>query len=132
MGDWNSRIKIGQWDSRIQATNDISLMSLAQNRSCMLDKKNKGGKSLVMRCAAALKNHSPCRFYCKLRRDMKHQRWHITGEKEMRHTCEFFEDPIRMQAWGKTLNLRARHKAASNQSCKGPLSASSLKRNFEA
>lgn len=107
-------------------------MSLAQNRSCMLDKKNKGGKSLVMRCAAALKNRSPCRFYCKLRRDMKHHRWHITGETEMRHTCEFFDDPTRMQAWGKTLNLRARYKSAGNPSCKVPISVPSFKCNVEA
>ena len=67
----------------------------------MLDKKNKGGKSLIIRCASALKNHSSCPFYYKLRRNMRDQRWYVSGTKETRHTCGLEENPVKLHLPGK-------------------------------
>jgi hypothetical protein len=58
-----------------------------------LDKKNKGGRSLVIRCACVVnpegvsKNDTDCPFYAKLRRSNKDGRWYICAGLETNHTC---------------------------------------------
>ena len=53
----------------------------------MLDRKNKGGKSLVLRCTSAVKYDSRCPFYAKLRRSTKDDMWYICAGLEMIHNC---------------------------------------------
>lgn len=53
----------------------------------MLDRKNKGGKSLVLRCISAVKYDSRCPFYAKLRRSTKDDMWYICAGLEMVHNC---------------------------------------------
>ena len=64
------------------------MLSLSQNRTTLLDKKNKGGKSLVLRCASAVKNNTDCPFYCKLRRSNKDDMWYICAGFQPMHNCE--------------------------------------------
>lgn len=64
------------------------MLSLSQNRTTLLDKKNKGGKSLVLRCASAVKNNTECPFYCKLRRSNKDDMWYICAGFQPMHNCE--------------------------------------------
>jgi hypothetical protein len=53
----------------------------------MLDRKNKGGKSLVLRCASAVKCESGCPFYAKLRRSNKDGLWYICTGLDTDHNC---------------------------------------------
>ena len=53
----------------------------------MVDRKNKGGKSLVLRCASAIKCDSGCPFYAKLRRSNKDGMWYICVGLQQNHMC---------------------------------------------
>ena len=53
----------------------------------MLDKKNKGGVSLVLRCSTAVKENSDCPFYAKLRRSKKDDFWYICQGLNKCHNC---------------------------------------------
>jgi hypothetical protein len=64
------------------------LSSSQGNRECLVDKKNKGGKSLVMRCANFMKDTSDCGFYAKLRKSSKDEKWYICSGVHPLHTCE--------------------------------------------
>ena len=54
----------------------------------MLDRKNKGGKSLVLRCVSAIKYRASCPFYAKIRRSNKDSKWYICTGLEMHHNCK--------------------------------------------
>ena len=54
----------------------------------MLDRKNKGGKSIVLRCLSAVKFNGSCPFYCKLRRSNRDSLWYICAGFQSTHTCE--------------------------------------------
>lgn len=53
----------------------------------MVDRKNKGGKSLVLRCASAIRCESGCPFYAKLRRSNKDGMWYICVGLQQNHMC---------------------------------------------
>ena len=53
----------------------------------MVDRKNKGGKSLVLRCASAIRCESGCPFYAKLRRSNKDGMWYICAGLQQNHLC---------------------------------------------
>ena len=53
----------------------------------MVDRKNKGGKSLVLRCASAVRFGSDCPFYVKLRRSNRDDLWYICAGLHTRHKC---------------------------------------------
>lgn len=54
----------------------------------MLDRRNKGGKSLVLRCVSAVKYRTDCPFYAKIRRSNKDTKWYICAGLEMHHNCD--------------------------------------------
>lgn len=59
----------------------------------MLDRKNKGGKSLVLRCTSTVKSDSGCPFYAKLRRSCKDDMWYICAGMETKHDCPVEASP---------------------------------------
>ena len=76
-----------RWKTRKLASNEINLVSMTQNRATLQDRKNKGGKSLVLRCASAVKKDCGCPFYCKLRRSNKDGMWYVCTGLELSHCC---------------------------------------------
>ena len=95
-----------RWKSRISASNDIKLLSYTQNRTCMLDRKNKGGKSLVLRCASYVKHSGSCPFYCKLRRSNRDSLWYICVGFQSTHTCEPEFPPPKFETISSLLSAR--------------------------
>jgi hypothetical protein len=93
-------------DSRIQAANEIKLLSLTQRRTVLLDKKNKGGKSLLLRCTSNIKSGYPCPFYCKLRRSNKDALWYICTGYHLTHNCETEVISYKLNPISKMMLLR--------------------------
>ena len=52
----------------------------------MLDKRMRGGSSIILRCSSEIKGKSNCPFYCKLRRN-NHNMWYICQGFEPNHDC---------------------------------------------
>ena len=53
----------------------------------MLDRRNKGGKSLLMKCPGTVLKNVPCAFHVELRRSSKDSMWHLCKGYNLRHTC---------------------------------------------
>ena len=53
----------------------------------MVDKKNKGGISLVLRCSTTIRRNSTCTFYAKLRRSKRDDLWYICQGFNRNHSC---------------------------------------------
>ena len=53
----------------------------------MVDKRNKGGISLVLRCSTTIRGNSTCTFYAKLRRSKRDSMWYICQGFSRSHTC---------------------------------------------
>lgn len=79
--------KGNRWDSRKLAINEMVLLSLATDCHCMVDKKNKGGVSLVLRCSNTIRRSLTCTFYAKLRRSKRDDLWYVCQGFNRNHTC---------------------------------------------
>ena len=97
----------------------------------MVDKKNKGGKSLVMRCVSALKYGSSCPFHCKLMKDVKRQKWYICGDMEIHHTCESVRRPSKILSLEKVLVIRSQGAHVSSPIGGAQQQMGSPKRKFD-
>ena len=72
----------------------------------MVDKKNKGGQSMVMRCASKIRHGADCPFYCKLRRSSRDNLWYICRGLVSSHSCHPGSIPPRFQDISSLLALR--------------------------
>jgi hypothetical protein len=61
---------------------------MTQSRYCLIDKKNRGGSSFVMRCESVVRDsNASCTFYAKLRRSDTDHLWYICQHLNAAHTC---------------------------------------------
>ena len=74
----------------------------------MMDRRNKGGRSLVLRCSAKLRGIADCPFYCKLRLSGKDGKWYFCTGFHGNHECAY---PV---AYPSQKTLDARKRKASN------------------
>ena len=72
----------------------------------MLDRKNKGGKSLVLRCLSYVKHNGSCPFYCKLRRSNRDSLWYVCVGFQSNHTCEAEFPPPKFETISALLSAR--------------------------
>jgi hypothetical protein len=72
----------------MEARDEVTLLSLFQHRSCMVDKKHKGGKSVLLRCTYSVKRNIKCEFNCKIRRSAKDSTWSLCDQFQAQHTCK--------------------------------------------
>ena len=87
--------------------NEIHLLSLSQKRACMMDRKNKGGRSLVLRCSTKVRGKADCPFYCKLRLSGRDHMWYICTGFHGTHDCAMSRIPPRFDDVQKLLLLRS-------------------------
>lgn len=83
----NGLFQTHRWSTRTAAVDEVRKLSYAQERDCMLDRRNKGGKSLLMRCAGTVLENIPCAFHLKLRRSSKDSMWYLCKGHHLKHTC---------------------------------------------
>ena len=96
-----TRSKNERWSSRREATTQICLLSLSQGRACMVDRRNKGGRSMVLRCSSAVRSGSSCPFYCKVRRSPGDGKWYVCAGLRGTHLCAETSIPPRQRAMGE-------------------------------
>ena len=92
-----------RWATRIDAVDEVRRLSFAQERECMLDRRNKGGKSLLMKCSGTVLENVPCVFHAKLRRSSKDSMWYLCKGCNLKHTCcvqvKTRNGPLRNGSW---------------------------------
>ena len=77
----------------------------------MMDRRNKGGRSLVLRCSAKLRGIADCPFYCKLRLSGKDGKWYICTGFHGNHECAGGRIPPRFEDVENLLFLRTNMKS---------------------
>ena len=66
----------------------------------MVDRRNKGGRSMVLRCSSAVRAGSSCPFYCKVRRSPGDGKWYVCAGLRGTHLCAAMSIPPRQRAMG--------------------------------
>lgn len=79
----------------------------------MVDKKNKGGKSVVLRCETAYRRESDCPFYCQLRRSMKLNLWYVAPGYVLNHNCSIAGLPSKHHLIEQMLRVRLYSESSS-------------------
>jgi hypothetical protein len=72
----------------------------------MLDRRNKGGGSIVLRCSSTVKNDTDCPFYCKLRKSHRDKFWYVCPGFYGIHACEADDIPPKFSDIATMLQFR--------------------------
>ena len=67
----------------------------------MVDRRNKGGRSMVLRCVSAVRSGSSCPFYCKVRKSPGDGKWYVCAGLRGTHLCTATSIPPIQRAMGK-------------------------------